>query len=138
MPAVFRFLVVTLFAAGCAHSGPPAVPAMAASASRCLSASPAALATSDARQLIRDHLETDALGFRVEVESLQVISPAYAGEHVFVANTITRREATGPALVWGRVVGSAWVSPRRKVVIWKERPRAWSSPSTGIGAADFR
>lgn len=110
-------LLFLILVAGCAQSGPPAVPATPGS--------PAALATSDARRLILEHLESEALGFRVEVESLQILSPAYEGEHVFVANTITRREATGPALAWGRVVGSAWVSPRRKVVIWKERPRAW-------------
>jgi hypothetical protein len=114
--------LLPLLVAGCAQGGPSAVPATPVS--------PASLATSAAdteaaRRLIRDHLESEAIGFRVEVASLQLVSPAYEGEHVFVANTITRREATGPALAWGRVVGSAWVSPRRKVVVWKERPRAW-------------
>jgi hypothetical protein len=116
MPALFRSLVLALAVVGCAHSAPQAVPTRSGSAE--------ATATAAGR-LIREHLETEALGFRVEVESLHVISPAYAGEHVFVANTITRRDATGPALAWGRVVGSAWVSPRRKVVVWKERARAW-------------
>jgi hypothetical protein len=121
MPVSFRCLVLALLAAGCAQGGPSAVPAAPAS--------PVSLAASDAgdvRRLIRDHLETEALGFRLEVESLQILSPAYAGEYVFVANTVTRRDATGPALAWGRVVGSAWVSPRRKVIVWKERPRAGS------------
>lgn len=116
MPLIF--LVLALLA-GCAHHNPSVVPAT--------STSPSALATSDARRLIREHLETEALGFRVEVESLHIVSPAYEGEHVFVANTITRRDATGPALAWGRVVGSAWVAPRRKVVVWKERARPWPS-----------
>jgi hypothetical protein len=112
----FKFLFLALLVAGCAQSGPSAVPAT--------SGTPSVLTAGDARRLILEHLETEALGFRVEVESLHLVSPAYEGEHVFVANTITRREAAGPALAWGRVVGSAWVSPRRKVVVWKERPRA--------------
>jgi hypothetical protein len=114
------FLSLVLVAAGCAQGAPSAVPA-SPGAPVALEAS----GTGAARQLIVEHLETEALGFRVEVASLQIVSPAYEGEHVFVANTVTRREAMGPALAWGRIVGSAWVSPRRKVVIWKERTRAW-------------
>jgi hypothetical protein len=118
MLALFRCLFLALAVAGCAHSAPQAVPTRSGSAE-------ATATDAAAGRLIREHLETEALGFRVEVESLHVISPAYEGEHVFVANTITRRDATGPALAWGRIVGSAWVSPRRKVVVWKERARAW-------------
>lgn len=118
MPLTLLFLA--LLAAGCAPSQPPAMPATATATS-------ALATTDDARRLIREHLETEALGFRVEVESLHLVGPAYEGEHVFVADTITRREATGPALAWGRIVGSAWVAPRRKVLIWKERARAWTA-----------
>lgn len=78
----------------------------------------------EARQFIKDRLEAEMLGYRVKVDTLQLLTPAFEGEYVFVANTTTTHGANGPVLAWERVIGSAYLRPRKKFHIWKERPIA--------------
>lgn len=89
----------------------------------------------EARQFIKDRLEAEVMGYRVKVDTLQLVTPAFEGEYVFVANTTTTQGAHGPVLAWERVIGSAYLGPKKKFHIWKERPIAPTEPSPSPSAA---
>lgn len=85
--------------------------------------------TTEARQFIKERLEAEVLGYRVKVNTLQIVTPAFDGEYVFVANTTTTQGASGPILARERIIGSAYLGPKKKFHIWKERPIGPVSPS---------
>lgn len=83
----------------------------------------------EVRQFIKERLEAEVLGYRVKVDALQLVTPAFEGEYVFVANTTTTQGASGPVLAKERIIGSAYLKPKKKFHIWKERPIGFASPS---------
>lgn len=90
--------------------------------------------TQEARQFIKERLEAEVLGYRVKVESLQLVTPPFDGEYVFVANTATTGNGpSGPVLTHDRIIGSVYLQPKKKFLIWKERsifpPMPSPSPS---------
>lgn len=88
----------------------------------------------EARQFIKERLEAEVLGYRVKVDALQLVTPAFDGEYVFVANTTTTQGASGPVLAQERIIGSAYLKPKKKFMVWKERPIMVLSPSPSPAA----
>lgn len=125
-PIVPLAAIALAVVAGCSHvegKGMAAPPVPAVSEARL------ADDTTEARQFIKERLEADVLGYRVKVNTLQIVTPAFDGEYVFVANTTTTQGASGPVLARERIIGSAYLSPKKKFHVWKERPIGSVSPS---------
>lgn len=125
-PIVPLAAIALATAAGCSHvegKGMAAPPVPTVPEAR------VAEATTEARRFIKERLEVEVLGYRVKVNTLQIVTPAFDGEYVFVANTTTTQGASGPVLAQERIIGSAYLGPKKKFHIWKERPIGFASPS---------
>ena len=115
-----------LAAAGCTHTESRGLVAPTTQA-KPLEAS----ATTEARRYIKERLELEGPGYRIKVDTLQLITPPFEDEYVFAATTMTTTGSGKDATILGRerIIGSVYMSPRKKFLIWKQRTLAKPAPS---------